>query len=268
MSLREEHEISFLTHYWWENLNENQNLAILWSATQNYQNMLVHNFHAPPFNSHNQKKIFGKNKMVSTTSQTTQHDMPEFKLLLVGDVGVRKTNFVKQHLTREYETKYVATLGVNVQPLVFHTNRGPIKYNVWTTAGQESVGGLRDRVYARGDCAIIMFDVTSRVTYQNVSSLYHNLTRVCGNIPIVLTGISEEIKGGINFHRKKNLQYYDISEKYNYNYEKPFLWLARKLSGDIQLHFVEAPVLMPPEFHSKHAAAVAVPLPQDDDEEL
>lgn len=33
----------------------------------------------------------------------------------------------------------------------------------------------------------------------------------------------------ITFHRKKNLQYYDISAKSNYNFEKPFLWLARKV---------------------------------------
>ena len=35
----------------------------------------------------------------------------------------------------------------------------------------------------------------------------------------------------ITFHRKKNLQYYDISAKSNYNFEKPFLWLAKKLVG-------------------------------------
>ena len=39
----------------------------------------------------------------------------------------------------------------------------------------------------------------------------------------------------ITFHRKKNLQYYDISAKSNYNFEKPFLWLARKLVGNAQL---------------------------------
>ena len=82
----------------------------------------------------------------------------------------------------------------------------------------------------------------------------------------------------IVFHRKKNLQYYDISAKSNYNFEKPFLWLARKLSGDNQLHFVEAPALQPPEFHfdeetkqkyeAELAAAAAMPLPEDDDEDL
>jgi len=31
--------------------------------------------------------------------------------------------------------------------------------------------------------------------------------------------------------RKKNLGYYDISAKSNFNYEKPFLYLAKKLVG-------------------------------------
>jgi GTP-binding nuclear protein Ran len=35
-------------------------------------------------------------------------------------------------------------LGVEVHPLLFHTNRGLIKFNVWDTAGQEKFGGLRD----------------------------------------------------------------------------------------------------------------------------
>lgn len=69
--------------------------------------------------------------------------MPEFKLILVGDGGVGKTTFVKRHLTGEFEKKYVATLGVEVHPLVFHTNRGPIKFNVWDTAGQEVCFFLR-----------------------------------------------------------------------------------------------------------------------------
>lgn len=45
---------------------------------------------------------------------------------------------------------FLATLGVEVHPLMFHTNRGPIKYNVWDTAGQEKFGGLRDGYYIQG----------------------------------------------------------------------------------------------------------------------
>jgi Ras family len=68
-----------------------------------------------------------------------------------------------------------------------------------------------------------------------------DLVRVCENIPIVLTGNKVDVKERkvkaktITFHRKKNLQYYDISAKSNYNFEKPFLWLARKLVGNSTL---------------------------------
>ena len=77
--------------------------------------------------------------------------------------------------------------------------------------------------------------------------------RVCENIPIVLVGNKVDVKERkvkakqITFHRKKNLQYYDISAKSNYNFEKPFLYLARKLAGDPNLQFVESPALAPPE---------------------
>ena len=124
--------------------------------------------------------------IITTCTQTDS--TPEFKLILVGDGGVGKTTFVKRHLTGEFEKKYVATLGVEVHPLEFHTNRGKLKFNVWDTAGQEKFGGLRDGYYIQGQCAIIMFDVTSRITYKSVPNWHRDLTRVCENIPIVLVG--------------------------------------------------------------------------------
>ena len=68
--------------------------------------------------------------------------------------------------------------------------------------------------------------------------LLRDLTRVCENIPIVLCGNKVEVKDRkvkakqITFHRKKNLQYFEISAKNNYNFEKPFIWIARKLAGN------------------------------------
>jgi len=230
--------------------------------------------------------FFGVPQQVPQVSQPQAQqtmDMPTFKLILVGDGGTGKTTFVKRHLTGEFEKKYVATLGVEVHPLVFHTNRGPIRFNVWDTAGQEKFGGLRDGYYIQGQAAIVMFDVTSRMTYKNVPNWHRDLVRVCENIPIVLCGNKVDIKDRkvkpkqITFHRKKNLQYYDISAKSNYNFEKPFLWLARKLVGDPNLVFVEAPALQPPEvpldesqmreYEQALAVAQETPLP-DEDEDL
>uniref|UniRef100_A0A2K5QLF6 GTP-binding nuclear protein Ran n=1 Tax=Cebus imitator TaxID=2715852 RepID=A0A2K5QLF6_CEBIM len=169
----------------------------------------------------------------------------QFKPVLAGDGGTGKTTFMKRHLNGESEKKYVATLGVEVHPLVFHTNRGPIKFNVWDTASQEKFGGLRD------------------VTYKNVPNWHRDLVRVCENIPVVLCG-------------NKNLQYYDISAKSNHNFEKPFLWLARKLIGDPNLESVAMPAPAPPEVvkdlalaaqheYDSEVAQTTVVLDEDDD---
>eukprot|EP01067_Filipodium_phascolosomae_P002274 Filipodium_phascolosomae@DN2349_c0_g1_i1.p1 len=206
----------------------------------------------------------------------------EFKLVLVGDGAVGKTTLVKRHLTGEFEKKYIATLGVEVHPLVFTTNFGPVRFNVWDTAGQEKFGGLRDGYYIQGECAIIMFDVTSRITYRNVPNWHRDLVRVCENIPIVLVGNKVDVKDrqvkarNIMFHRKRNLQYYDVSARSNYNFEKPFLWLARRLTNKPELKFVgqfakapeiqiDSQLVAQHEKELQEAASVAI---EDDDDDL
>lgn len=92
-----------------------------------------------------------------------------------------------------------ATLGVEVHPLQFSTNFGTICFNVWDTAGQEKFGGLRDGYYIQGQCGIIMFDVTSRITYKNVPNWHRDLERVCENIPIVLCGNKVDVKVRISW---------------------------------------------------------------------
>ncbi|CAE6504563.1 unnamed protein product [Rhizoctonia solani] len=217
---------------------------------------------------------------MSAPGTEQQQAIPTFKLVLVGDGGTGKTTFVKRHLTGEFEKKYIATLGVEVHPLAFTTNFGTICFNVWDTAGQEKFGGLRDGYYIQGQCGIIMFDVTSRITYKNVPNWHRDLERVCENIPLVLCGNKVDERkvktGAVTFHRKKNLQYFEISAKSNYNFEKPFLWLARKLVGNNALEFVAAPALAPPEVVVNKAEldkyqleldeAAKQPLPEEDDD--
>jgi len=209
-------------------------------------------------------------------------EAPRFKLILVGDGGVGKTTFVKRHKNGEFEKRYIATLGVEVHPLTFWTSLGPIIYDCWDTAGQEKFGGLRDGYYINGNAAIIMFDVTSRVSYKNVPIWHRDLIRVCDDIPIVLCGNKVDVKDRkvtpkqISFQRKKaNIQYYDISAKSNYNFEKPFLWITKKLTGDNTVAFVAEPCLNPPDpnmsaqvmqnLAQQAQNAQNVDLPSDDD---
>ena len=178
--------------------------------------------------------------------------VPTFKIIMVGDGGVGKTTFIRRHITGEYENKYIATMGVEITQLAFSTTCGNILYNCWDTAGQEKFGGLRDGYYIGGHAAIIMFDVTSRITYRNVPNWYKDLVRVLPNIPIVLVGNKIDCKDrtvkakDIYFHRRKGLKYFDISNKSRFNIEKPFLYISRQLSGNDNCNFSNTFAALPP----------------------
>ena len=77
--------------------------------------------HIPPSSTRNNNKhpsvytsanpcLLPTLKNTSTILPSTMaQEIPEFKLILVGDGGVGKTTFVKRHLTGEFEKKYVGT---------------------------------------------------------------------------------------------------------------------------------------------------------------
>eukprot|EP00917_Polyrhabdina_sp_WS-2016_P031446 GHVP01067089.1.p1 GENE.GHVP01067089.1~~GHVP01067089.1.p1 ORF type:complete len:128 (+),score=18.12 GHVP01067089.1:426-809(+) len=125
-----------------------------------------------------------------------------------------------------------------------------------------------------------MFDVSHRATYKNVPNWHRDLTRVCANVPIVLCGNKVDVKDRqvkakqIEFHRKRNLQYYDLSARSNYNFEKPFLWLARRLTNQTRLEFVGQHAKAPEitidmeqvrQAERELAQAASAPIEDDDD---
>ncbi|KAL3745079.1 hypothetical protein ACJRO7_014224 [Eucalyptus globulus] len=177
---------------------------------------------------------------------------PGFKLLIVGDPGTGKTTFLNRHLTGEFVRKYEPTTDVEPHSLDFPTNRGgTIWFDCLDTPGQV----LRDGYYIGVQCAIIMFDVTAGSSYTNIPVWHRDLCRVCENIPIVVCGNKVDGENRqvearqFTFGRRNNLQHYEISARNMYNLKEPFLYLARELVGDPNLHFVEPPALAPLEGH-------------------
>ena len=93
-------------------------------------------------------------------------NMPAFKSVLNGSGRSGKTTFIKRHLTGGFEHKYNPTHGAEVNSSVFNTNRGPIRFNVWDTAGKEDLRGLRETYYIDGQSTINVFDPASPGCYR------------------------------------------------------------------------------------------------------
>jgi len=98
-------------------------------------------------------------------------------------------------------------------------------------------------------CALIFFDITSSSSLDNVSKWDAHLSTL--PIPRVICGNkcdSKEPWVQCTYDLENpDVQYFSVVALANYNFEKPFLWLARHLVGNQDLVFVEATAFPPPE---------------------
>lgn len=183
----------------------------------------------------------------------------QYKLILIGDGGTGKTTYLQRVKDGSFRREYIATIGVDVNDVTFRTNyNSHISFQVWDTAGQEMYSQLNDIYYIGASTAIIMFDVTSRITFRNVETWLRKLrlltTQNNVDIPVIVCGNKIDLKDRkvnqkyIKEYLSKDITcYLDISAKSNYNFEVPFLVAARKLTGIDNLQFVENINLQPPE---------------------
>lgn len=180
-----------------------------------------------------------------------------FKVCLIGDGGVGKTTYINRVLDGRFEKNYNATVGAVNHPVSFMVNQTDVvKFNVWDTAGQEKKAALKDIYYIGADAAIFFFDVTSRITCQNLARWVKDFQAVVGEkVPIVVCANKMDMKSSQKINKKlvrevlkgKEYEYFEISAKTAHNFGLPFLHLARVLTGNPELIFVSNVNLEPTE---------------------
>lgn len=89
------------------------------------------------------------------------------KLFLLGNSTVGKTSFIKRYFQQDFGNT-ITTLGVDVEKTLVTISDTIYKIEVWDTAGQERLRSIPRQYYSKGDGFILMFDVTSRSTFNDV----------------------------------------------------------------------------------------------------
>lgn len=151
-------------------------------------------------------------------------------IALVGDAGVGKTTFLIRHGTGEFNTKHLDTQ--YQRNLQFSSNHGKINSKVLEFLDVP----LRNSTELI-DAFIVMFDLTKPLDSVKISHFYDQIKNQFGNrVPIILCGnkcdeinsFSKVFHSGI-LSLKKDMPYYHVSAKSNYQFEKPFLNIFRQL---------------------------------------
>ncbi|XP_024400534.1 ras-related protein YPTC6 [Physcomitrium patens] len=154
-----------------------------------------------------------------------------FKVVLIGDSGVGKSNLLSRFTRNEFCLESKSTIGVEFATRSIQVDGKTIKAQIWDTAGQERYRAITSAYYRGAVGALLVYDITKHVTYENVERWLKELRdHADSNIVIMLVGNKSDLKHlrGVPtddaqaFSEKEGLSFIETSALESTNVEKAF----------------------------------------------
>ncbi len=118
-----------------------------------------------------------------------------FKVVLVGDSFVGKTNIMSKYLKNEFHDDSKATVGVEFGSKQFNIEGHTIKAQIWDTAGQERYKAITSAYYKGAKGAFIVYDITRKNSFESIEKWVSDVTAVADKkITIVLIGNKSDLE--------------------------------------------------------------------------
>ncbi|KAK4484537.1 hypothetical protein RD792_007121 [Penstemon davidsonii] len=118
-----------------------------------------------------------------------------FKLVLIGDSGVGKSNLLSRFTKNEFNLESKSTIGVEFATKSLNIDGKIIKAQIWDTAGQERYRAITSAYYRGAVGALLVYDVTRRPTFENVLRWLKELRdHTDPNIVIMLIGNKADLR--------------------------------------------------------------------------
>eukprot|EP00798_Chlamydomonas_sp_ICE-L_P007944 gene7944-1159_t len=118
-----------------------------------------------------------------------------FKVVLIGDSGVGKSNILSRFTRNEFCLESKSTIGVEFATRSIQVDGKTIKAQIWDTAGQERYRAITSAYYRGAVGALLVYDITKAVTFENVERWLKELRdHADANIVIMLVGNKSDLR--------------------------------------------------------------------------
>merc|ERR1712054_415922 len=108
---------------------------------------------------------------------------------IIGDSGVGKSNLLSRFTRNEFHLETKSTIGVEFATRSIQADGKTIKAQIWDTAGQERYRAITSAYYRGAVGALLVYDISKRLTYDNVSRWLKELrTHADSSIVVMLVG--------------------------------------------------------------------------------
>ncbi|XP_042028423.1 ras-related protein RABA5d-like [Salvia splendens] len=98
-----------------------------------------------------------------------------FKIVIIGDSAVGKSNLLSRYARNEFNMHSKATIGVEFQTQTLEIDGKEVKAQIWDTAGQERFRAVTSAYYRGSFGALVVYDITRRSTFDSISRWLHEL---------------------------------------------------------------------------------------------
>jgi len=118
-----------------------------------------------------------------------------FKIVLIGDSGVGKSNLLSRFHKDEFSLESKSTIGVEFAHRSIQVEGKKVKAQIWDTAGQERYRAITSAYYRGAVGALLVYDITKHHTFENVSRWLNELREHAdSNIIIMLVGNKSDLE--------------------------------------------------------------------------
>ena len=118
-----------------------------------------------------------------------------FKVVLIGDMKVGKTNIVSRYIKNEFNKDSMSTIGVEFGSKELVIEGHNVKVQIWDTAGQEKYKSITNAYYKGAKGAFVVYDITNKNSFDNADNWLNNLrASVDKKCSIILIGNKSDLE--------------------------------------------------------------------------
>ncbi|XWS59210.1 hypothetical protein CRYUN_Cryun08bG0101900 [Craigia yunnanensis] len=161
-----------------------------------------------------------------------------FKVVLIGDSAVGKSQLLARFARNEFSVDSKATIGVEFQTKTLAIDNKIVKAQIWDTAGQERYRAVTSAYYRGAVGAMLVYDMTKRQSFDNMARWLEELRgHADKNIVIMLIGNKCDLgslravptEDAQEFAQRENLFFMETSALESTNVETAFLTVLSEI---------------------------------------
>uniref|UniRef100_A0A7N0UXJ0 Uncharacterized protein n=1 Tax=Kalanchoe fedtschenkoi TaxID=63787 RepID=A0A7N0UXJ0_KALFE len=161
-----------------------------------------------------------------------------FKVVLIGDSAVGKSQLLARFARNEFSVDSKATIGVEFQTKTIVIDSKTVKAQIWDTAGQERYRAVTSAYYRGAVGAMLVYDMTKRQSFDHMARWLEELRgHADKNIVIMLIGNKCDlgslravpVEDAQEFAQRENLYFMETSALEAINVESAFLTILTNI---------------------------------------